>query len=520
MENIQNQPPNGIILLTQLRSYTYGLGVILAITSSLLLSWASLSWLVGLLGIVMVSSTLLLLIRYPIMGIPFVLALAPLAAYEARAGIPFVGFLPISLGQIAFLGLILLWGTTRFVNKRNGFPQAKSFTWLLIFAGIMLITTLSAESTADGAKEVIKWIQLGLMMLICLDLVQHTSPKWHLAQNRIWLPICFLIIGGLSQSLIGIYQFTNPDGPESFLILGRFYRAFGTFEQPNPYGGYIAWHLVFFTGLILPSLIDWLMHFIHPDPEKGTKPLNGLIILGVLLVITIMGVALVASWSRGAWLAAIAGFGTMAFYLPKDRKTGIALILVGVLGVVVLWQSGLLPESVTSRLASSTEIEFAPLRDQEVSPANFAVLERQAFWQAAFSMFESDIWTGVGFGNYDAAYPDHYVGTWERSLGHAHNYYINLLAETGLLGLLAYLLFWLTIIGRLIHILPTLTLFDRGIVLGLMGVWVSLSVHHLVDKLYVNNNWLTLGVFLAIQEIILLNVHRNAQAESQLFSRL
>ena len=40
---------------------------------------------------------------------------------------------------------------------------------------------------------------------------------------------------GLVQAFIGIWQFGLRDtGPEHFMILGRFYRAYGTFEQPNP----------------------------------------------------------------------------------------------------------------------------------------------------------------------------------------------------------------------------------------------------------------------------------------------
>ncbi|MEM9776570.1 MAG: O-antigen ligase family protein, partial [Chloroflexota bacterium] len=456
MESIYPKNQEHLSFTGQIQKNILALGVLLSLAAAFLVWVAPLNWLIGLFLGVAATAGLLLLLRHPVMGIPLVLMFAPLAAYEARAGIPFVGFLPISLGQIAFIGLIALWVLTRLIKREVCFPQAKSFTWLLLFAGLMIVTTLPALSTADGAKEVIKWIQLGLMMLICLDLTRYAAKDWQLLNHGIWLPVSFLVIGGLSQSIIGISQFVNPNGPESFQILGRFSRAFGTFEQPNPFGGYIAWHFVFFTGLILPSLTNRLMHFIQPKQKLQDENLHWLPTAGFIVIILLFGVALVASWSRGAWLAAVAGLATITLFLPKDRKTGILLILTAILGIVILWQSGLLPNSITSRLASSTQIEFIPVRDQEVSPANFAVLERQAFWQAAFSMFESNIWTGVGFGNYDAAYPDHFVGTWERSLGHAHNYYINLLAETGIVGLLAYLIFWAVIVCQLLFILPNL----------------------------------------------------------------
>ncbi len=446
-----------------------------------------------------------LLLKYPVLAIPIVLLIGPLGAYEARAGWPIIGRLPIASGQIVFGALILFWLVTWLTRKDKSLPHAKSFTWLLAFAAVMLITVLSAESVADGAKEVIKWIQLGLMMLICLDFVGQTTKDWKNQANGVWILFSFVAIAGLAQAAIGISQFLATDGPESFQILGRFYRAFGTFEQPNPYGGYMAWITVFMIGVCLPQVWVWIARFLSlPDAtseDDPPLPVGWLIVL--LGIAALMGVALIASWSRGAWLAAVVGSGAIAFFFPKNRWVGVGLIVAGFLALGVVFQLGLIPASISDRLTSSTEIEFADLRDQEVSPANFAVLERQAFWQAAFGMFQSDIWTGVGFGNYDAAYPDYFVGRWERSLGHAHNYYINLLAETGILGLVAYLLFWIAIFCQILMKLPHLSLSQRGLALGLIGVWVALATHHLVDNLYVNHNWFILGLFFAIQEMLL-----------------
>ena len=109
---------------------------------------------------------------------------------------------------------------------------------------------------------------------------------------------------------------------------------------------------------------------------------------------------------------------------------------------------------------------------------------------------------GVGFGNYAAAYPDYALINWPDPLGHAHNYYINLLAEVGILGLVAYLIFWLAVIWQSIQLLNRLDWPERGIVLGLIGVWTALAAHHLVDKLYVNNIYIHLGVLLGLLQLM------------------
>jgi O-antigen ligase len=51
----------------------------------------------------------------------------------------------------------------------------------------------------------------------------------------------------------------------------------------------------------------------------------------------------------------------------------------------------------------------------------------------------------VGIGNYSDAYPRYFITIFTASLGHAHNYYINIAAETGSIGLLAFVLFLLAV---------------------------------------------------------------------------
>lgn len=109
---------------------------------------------------------------------------------------------------------------------------------------------------------------------------------------------------------------------------------------------------------------------------------------------------------------------------------------------------------------------------------------------------------GVGFGGYEAAYPAYALMNWSMALGHAHNYYLNVLAETGIVGLAAYVGMWL---AYLMLTLRALRLADpeRGIALGLLGVWVHLAVHSLFDKLFVNNLFLHIGAMLGLITVLL-----------------
>ncbi len=71
-----------------------------------------------------------------------------------------------------------------------------------------------------------------LLIAICLDL-----GAWE------WL-VFALVLSGIANALIGIYEYFGGSGALHLLIDGVHFRAFGTFGQPNPFGG--------FMGLLAP----------------------------------------------------------------------------------------------------------------------------------------------------------------------------------------------------------------------------------------------------------------------------
>ena len=65
---------------------------------------------------------------------------------------------------------------------------------------------------------------------------------------------------------------------------------------------------------------------------------------------------------------------------------------------------------------------------------------------------------------------------------HAHNDYLNILAETGLVGLAGYLLGWAWIVWGTLRSLRHRDPLWRGLTLGLLGTWTHLAVHSTVDS--------------------------------------
>lgn len=479
--------------------------VVLAVGAGLLLVWLPLGEAAVLTALAALGIATLV---EPLAGLVGGLFLGLLRAY-LQAEVPQV---PAQIGHL-FVALAVASWLARGLMKRNvslllqGREAALPLlVALLSFVGAGWISLWNGAYLANyGLPELAKWLE---MVLVFVVVVERARPR-HLPGL-----LAGVLLVGVFQASVGLYQFgLRGEGPEHFRIPGTdFYRAYGTFEQPNPYAGYLAMSLSLVVGLLGSALSDWWHARGSPGrtqapkgvPAPGFGPLAPRYVASLCVAGGILAAALGASWSRGAWIGFAAALAAMALALPRHATRGVLLLgLLAALGVI-LYLAGLLPPSVVARLTDfAAEVRLQDVRGMAISPANYAVLERLAHWQAAIEMWRSAVWTGVGLGCYEAAYPHFALINWPIALGHAHNIYLNLLAETGLAGLAAYLALWGGAF-RLVWIARQRTSgLARGVAVGLLGAWTQLTVHHLFDNLYVNNAHLLVGLLMGLGVLIL-----------------
>jgi O-antigen ligase len=212
---------------------------------------------------------------------------------------------------------------------------------------------------------------------------------------------------------------------------------------------------------------------------------------------------LYVSFSRGAWLGAAAAALALAAALPRRAWLGVTLVGLGLAGTWLLAANNLLPGSLTARLAQVGDfINATDVTGIDITGDNFAIVERLAHWQAAEGMARDYPWLGVGVGNYEVAYPRYSLINWPIALGHAHMIYLNVLAETGLVGLAAYIVLWVAVLALTMRTIGRAHGLARGLALGLLGAWVHLAAHQIVDDLYVNNIPLTIGALLGVLVVL------------------
>lgn len=392
---------------------------------------------------------------------------------------------PVSLLDLLLAGAFVLWfvdGVRRHSLRALATPPAALSGMYVV---VLLVSTLGARDLGESLAEVIKWVQFTAILLIAPAVIAKGQVKWVVAA---------VLVGAAAQAALGLYQFVFRIGPEWFMILGRFMRASGTFAQPNPFAGYL--------GIVLPvgASLTIAAAFAVWDAPRSAR--NWAWLALVTATTALIAAGLLASWSRGGWFAAAAA--GVAVVALRSRRAALTLLVAAAAVVVAILLGnvtpGAIPEPVMARVRDVPAYFGAgDMLNQEVNDDNFAIIERLAHWEAARRMFDSAPLLGVGPGNYAANYADFRLLLWPEALGHAHNVYWNTLAESGVLGLAAFLMLWVvTALWCWRVVRKSLSSFTAALGVGVLGVLVHLAVHNLVDNLFVQGIYVQVALWLAL----------------------
>jgi O-antigen ligase len=405
-------------------------------------------------------------------------------------------------------------------NPERPLAPGRIFAPLLILLWCMALSALlTPYSLAEAVRETSRWATVPLIYLLALRAAEGTENREQgRGAERLgmapvpWAFVACLILAPALTAVVGLVQFWFGLGPESFQVAGGRVRAYGTIGQPNSFAGYMnqAWPLA--AGVALSALASLLSGSRRPGARIALFWAG----LGAALLLA----ALLVSFSRGGWVGGLAGAAALALgllaRLPGSVRPLVRRLLgAGVAGAValgILGGGGLLPTTLTARATSLAEnLRLFDARGADITPENFAVVERMAHLQAGWNMLARRPLLGVGPGNYSVAYertpgpgePPISVRPWYDSRGHAHNYYLNMAAEAGLLGLGAYLLLLGAVFSQAVRaVLVARGWAWRGLAAGGAGVVGAVAAHNLFENLHVLNMGLQLGSVWALLVIV------------------
>lgn len=352
----------------------------------------------------------------------------------------------------------------------------------------MVLSLTGVTNLGDSVKELVKWSELLVIILLGSQYIRTRRQLWTLA--------VIILLAGLSQALFGYAQLLFNLGPASF-VRDASLRVYGTFGQPNPYAGYINMPLALALALMLLG---------HGWRTR---------ILAACIVLPLLGVEILTQ-SKGGWLALGAAVLFIIFVGFIRLRILAGLVWIATLCITGAYLIGKFPVSLIEPIL--VKIGLVDISFTDPTPENYANSERVAHWLAGIGMFQAHPIFGVGIGNYQDVYLNYHVGIFVLPLGHAHNYYINIAAETGIVGLMAFLCFLGVVFFHGIQTYRFLNTRyqqlayticrprtgitanermerfkqlgilqnDRALAIGLMAALLSVCVHNLVDNLYVH----------------------------------
>ncbi|MBI5023004.1 MAG: O-antigen ligase family protein [Candidatus Magasanikbacteria bacterium] len=293
-----------------------------------------------------------------------------------------------------------------------------------ILLGLLIFVFLSIFFTADRLIAFQQFIHIFEAIAIFIFLTKLPIDR---------LKAAYAFLAGLAlQAILGIYQFlTQSTFVSQWLGLtlhdpafsgasvlenldGRWLRAYAGLPHPNIFGGYMAVGILLIAVLLACHLIG--------------KPAR------ILLLVTncFLLIGLFFSFSRSAWLGLII---SLAFFWFFNRRR---LIPNGSWQLFFL--SGAVPLAILSLL-------YTPLLTNRISSQGRletkAIEERVVGYDEARQLFIKYPFFGVGLGNYTLAIHDKIdqsLPAW--GYQPAHNVFLLIFAELGIIGVLVILLFF------------------------------------------------------------------------------
>jgi putative inorganic carbon (hco3(-)) transporter len=264
-------------------------------------------------------------------------------------------------------------------------------------------------------------------------------------------------------------------------------------------------------AMYLPFLIMFSFGRIVTPKEKWIS----IIALGIVFT------GFVLSYARAAWLSFIAAIAVYVVIKLKIRFKPLFITFALMIGFFIAFQ-----EQILMTLEQNSEQSSADFRTHISSMSNITSdasnLERINRWSCAIRMFEDKPVFGFGPGTYMFNYAPYQlnenrtiISTNSADGGNAHSEYLGPLSESGVLGLLTFILIIGTVVYTAIHTYMRLT--DKRlksvVFAALLGL-VTYYVHGFLNN-FLDTDKLSVPFWGFTAMIVAIDIYSRNQIESQ-----
>ena len=296
-------------------------------------------------------------------------------------------------------------------------------------------------------------------------LVREIGWRW---ERRIWAPAFPIVAVGALEAALGLMQYyLGPQGSS----------AHGTYVNRSHFAGLLEMALPF--AVIYPAAI------IRRSRSRGLPAGAAVIACVMLALATLIFLGILYSFSRMGFVASLCslfvlGATALGAWLPA-RKKWAGLVFAAVL--VVCGFVFLAPDPLVQRFPKIDT-------DKEVPLAGRALI-----WKDTMHLIKAYPVFGCGLGGYESAFEKFNFSMPTFGVDYAHNDYLQLLAELGVIGFVIIAALMLAIITLAARAAFRHSEFEgRCLGIACVSAMVAIFVHSIVDfNLYIPANALLLA---------------------------
>ncbi|WP_347838357.1 O-antigen ligase family protein [uncultured Draconibacterium sp.] len=325
----------------------------------------------------------------------------------------------------------------------------------------ILITSVTSSMPIVSFKFLLMriWFVVGLYLLTA-----KLFSKGKNMEKYVWLYVfpLMLVIAYSTYRHLG-YGLWNKQA--AHFVVSPFYR------DHTSYGAATAFYLPFLVMFTLNNYFTKKMRFL------------------AALALAVVFLGFVLSYSRAAWLSIALAFGVWCIIKLGIRFRTLFFTMVSVIGLFVMFQSQIL-----MKLEQNSEESSANMMTHISSMANISSdasnLERINRWSCALRMFAEKPVFGYGPGTYMFKYAPYQlskdrtiISTNSADGGNAHSEYFGPMAESGVMGIVTYLLIIAMVIYTAVNSYTRLNDYRlKSIVLAALIGLITYYIHGLMNN--------------------------------------
>ena len=425
----------------------------------------------------------------------------------------------ITFTQVLFVLVAGIWYAWLMLRDNRRLQITPIAVTMLLFVVATVPSLSAATSIPNSLAEISRWLVTTFAYIIFVNSVQNRREMVGL--------IVVMLVAGMSEAMLGLVQAYLGIGPASFGVAGGLTRAYGTIGMPNSFAGYLNMSLPLALALTVYEWGKWI------GERSRARVLDRLALVSfkrlrfpafMTLVTLVLFWTLLTTLSRGAWIGLALGVLVMVMALGRRAAPAVSVMLASTALVVILAVAGALPGPVSDRFGQLvTQIAIFDPRGITPNPDNYALVERMVHWFVAGNMFLSNPWTGAGIGNFNDVFNKFGVQGWPYSRGHAHNYYLHTLGETGIIGLTFYMVMIISIIIVGVRAIRRCRIsgdkFGEAVSIGALGVVVTMAGHNFFENLHALNMGIQWAAAMSLFTLVSLRQEAPAPASRPLAHR-